>query len=487
MNTQQQALIAALFFGISSALSIMVASPLFASLDLDSQSYLNFAPSRTAIYPLFLSLFSGLSYQIEITLILQGALYSLSLGYLIYTLQMTMRSWFITILFGLGVAGNIYLQAFNSVILTESLTFTLMHLLIAFVLKASYQPEAQSYRTTIFIGVLGGLLAALKPAMITILPALTIVIVLIAYRHHQRMGRQLGICGLAFIAPLLVESAVYYQAHEARVSLLPVTLFGKAAILTTDPHFQIPSTLTGKEAAILQATDDLFAPYQSWLATETNPLVTSNITGNIEVFGQWETLPLLEDRNGLTRPSDDQLATIGQAVITNHKMSYIRLSLGYLGELWAVQSLAFSHKLFGSILPIFEDTPLNNALPTFTAKGGPLDPESGHFANWLSVIIFPAFALLGLASLIGGLVSILAILTGLNKSCKRPSADVVVLAALHLIGWSNLVFIALVNIPTPRYLMPHFAGFVLAALIGITLLMRVLKTHRSDKVQNSHT
>lgn len=484
MNTQQQALLVALFFGILGAFSIIAASPLFAPLDLDSHSYLNFAPSRTAIYPLFLSLFSGLSYQIEITLILQAALYSLSLGYLIYILHLTMRSWFITVLFGLGVAGNMYLQAFNSVILTESLTFTLMHILIAFVLKALYQPEAKPYRATIFIGVLGGLLAALKPAMITMLPALMIIIGLIAYQHRQRMGRQLGIYGLAFLAPLLVESMAYYQTHEARVSLLPVTLFGKAAILTTAPQFQIPSSLSVDEAAILHATDNLFDPYQSWLEKETNPLVRSNIRGNIEVFGQWETLPLVEEREGLPRPSDAMLAAIGRAVIVEHKMAYIRLSLGYLSELWAVQSLAFSHKIFGSILPIFEDAPLNNALPTFTAKGGPLDPESGHFANWLSMIVFPAFALLGLVSLIGGLVSVIVILAGGSRGSKRPPTDMVVLAALHLIGWSNLVFIALVNIPTPRYLMPHFAGFVLAALISVTLLMRVLKTHTDDKAQN---
>ena len=487
MNTQQQALLVALFFGILGALSIIAASPLFAPLDLDSHSYLNFAPSRTAIYPLFLSLFSGLSYQIEIILILQAALYSLSLGYLIYILHLTMRSWFITVLFGLGVAGNMYLQAFNSVILTESLTFTLMHILIAFVLKALYQPEAKPYRATIFIGVIGGLLAALKPAMITMLPALMIIIGLIAYQHRQRMGRHLGIYGLAFLAPLLGESMAYYQTHEARVSLLPVTLFGKAAILTTAPQFQIPSSLSVDEAAILHATDNLFDPYQSWLEKETNPMVRSNIRGNIEVFGQWETLPLVEEREGLPRPSDDMLAAIGRAVIVEHKMAYIRLSLSYLSELWAVQSLAFSHKIFGSILPIFEDAPLNNALPTFTAKGGPLDPESGHFANWLSVIIFPAFALLGLISLIGGLVSVIVILAGGSRGSggsKRPLTDMVMLAALHIIGWSNLIFIALVNIPTPRYLMPHFAGFVLAALIGVTLLMRVLKTHTDDKAQN---
>ena len=487
MNTQQRALLVALFFGILGALSIIAASPLFAPLDLDSHSYLNFAPSRTAIYPLFLSLFSGLSYQIEIILILQAALYSLSLGYLIYILHLTMRSWFITVLFGLGVAGNMYLQAFNSVILTESLTFTLMHILIAFVLKALYQPEAKPYRATIFIGVIGGLLAALKPAMITMLPALMIIIGLIAYQHRQRMGRHLGIYGLAFLAPLLGESMAYYQTHEARVSLLPVTLFGKAAILTTAPQFQIPSSLSVDEAAILHATDNLLDPYQSWLEKETNPLVRSNIRGNIEVFGQWETLPLVEEREGLPRPSDDMLAAIGRAVIVEHKMAYIRLSLSYLSELWAVQSLAFSHKIFGSILPIFEDAPLNNALPTFTAKGGPLDPESGHFANWLSVIIFPAFALLGLISLIGGLVSVSVILAGGSRGSggsKRPLTDMVMLAALHIIGWSNLIFIALVNIPTPRYLMPHFAGFVLAALIGVTLLMRVLKTHTDDKAQN---
>ena len=117
---------------------------------------------------------------------------------------------------------------------------------------------------------------------------------------------------------------------------------------------------------------------------------------------------------------------------------------------------------------------LNGVLPNHFYTGGPLDPESKHYVNTLSVFVYPAFILLGFISLFSAIFSWLLVVksifqkTELNKSIQ-------LLASLQFVGWTNLIFVAFVNIPTPRYLMPHFALFLIATSLFLLMLFRRYK------------
>ena len=78
----------------------------------------------------------------------------------ILTLHRTFASVFVTLLAGMAVALNIYLQTFHTTILTESLSFTLMNGLIILLLRLVFFKTASHTYHIILLGVMTGLLMA---------------------------------------------------------------------------------------------------------------------------------------------------------------------------------------------------------------------------------------------------------------------------------------------------------------------------------------
>ena len=92
-------------------------------VDFDSVGYLDFAPQRTSIYPAFLDMVSTLPNPISFSLFIQSAIYVVTTFVLLRCFLIHLKSVFMTTLVGFGLALNLYLQAFHTIILTESLCF----------------------------------------------------------------------------------------------------------------------------------------------------------------------------------------------------------------------------------------------------------------------------------------------------------------------------------------------------------------------------
>jgi len=470
-----------LLFAALTVVGIMLGSSLFGLLEPDSLSYLSFRPARTAFYPLFLN-FSGLfTDQIWVAICLQSSIYILSVFSLIWSIQHYFNSLIVTFLTGLGISANVYLQAFHTVILSESLTFSLMHFIIVCLISLIFGKRKKIERTTIFLGLLCGALFALKPAMITILPSLLIVIAVICWQKGISTIKKMALFIIAFVAMTTVEIGVYHLYHKERVSLYPLILRGKIAILTASPNFVFPNDLDINNKQILQAVDDLYEPYQRWSEDEHNIIVTSNLKANFEVYGQYQAFPLLVKRGVITKPSSEQMTEIGLMTIKANIGLYLLHSLGYLAELWSVGGLVFSNKILGAVMPVFQDASLNGALPTFASKNGPFDPQSDHFANQIGVISFPVFIIFGLVSFALALWSLKHVANRLINQVKLIDNFTFFIASLQIIGWSNLTLIAFVNIPTPRYLMPHFSGFALSSTLMLYLIICVIQKRNPGK------
>ena len=124
------------------AFSIYFAADIFEPLEFDSGEYLEFSPNRTAIFPLIIKFTTMLSGD-ELTVIyMQSFLYLCSFSYLLWTIQRSWGSKLTTVLLGLAIGLNIYLQAYHTVILTESLGFTFCNLLTALLITGMHRWNA---------------------------------------------------------------------------------------------------------------------------------------------------------------------------------------------------------------------------------------------------------------------------------------------------------------------------------------------------------
>ena len=321
--------------------TIYLSQSMLPTLEPDSAGYLQMDASRPVLYPLFLQIGAMLGDIISFTIILQTALYLISFYALILTLHRTFASVFVTLLAGMAVALNIYLQTFHTTILTESLSFTLMNGLIILLLRLVFFKTASRTYHIILLGVMTGLLMALKPALTSLLPAIVLIVAVFAYTQRQRFGRQTALILAVILGTLGADRLVYQSIHQERDSLSHYILFGKAAMLTTDPDFRIPQGLSSDETALLAKMQEQFAPYKKWLSSEKNRLVTSNIRANMEVYAQFQLYPYINKRKELTTEDKALMRRLGQVAITENPLAYVKLSLSYLAELWSVQALPF--------------------------------------------------------------------------------------------------------------------------------------------------
>ena len=116
-------------------------------VDFDSVGYLDFAPQRTSIYPTFLDMVSTLPNPISFSLFIQSAIYVVTTFVLLRCFLIHLKSVFMTTtLVGFGLALNLYLQAFHTIILTESLCFSLMNLLVALLVKVNFGKKTIEYQ-----------------------------------------------------------------------------------------------------------------------------------------------------------------------------------------------------------------------------------------------------------------------------------------------------------------------------------------------------
>lgn len=456
--------------------SIWASAPLLSTYDADSIGYLNFEPHRTSMYPLFLTAMSIFRDQITSVIVVQSSIYVISAYFLLWSLIRYLGSILICVSVGLGLTLNLYLQSFHTVILTESLTFSLMNILGGLLIALCCGSKARSLLPFLALGVAVGLLSTIRPALITLAPATLMFTALLCWDKKLSFRNRALLVTASIFSLMICDKVVRHIYHPEPASQVAEVMIGKASILTTLNDFQTPTRLSNNNQSLIKKIDTLFGPYDAWLNESPDILQASNLRANIEVYGQHHAIKALQKNDPtFTSPTRDEMITIGKETILANLAGYTKISIGYLLELWSVQSLAFSHKVFGNNLPNFENSELNQILPNVAFKGSALDPESRHPVNDLSLLVFPTFALLGLFSIFTAIVSWALVIFRALKALKHSSNELLLVASFQLFGWSNLVFVAFVNIPTPRYLMPHFAGFLISAAIVLFGILKLQK------------
>ena len=439
----------------------------------DSESYLEFSSNRTSLYPLFLDFLLMFTNSIYIVITVQTTIYLVTYFFLIKIIHDEFKSFLLTLLFGLSIGSNFYLQSFNSSIVSESLVFSVINLIIICLLKIINTARDNVLIKIVFIGVLTGILFGLKPSMITFIPSLFMIFLLFP------MTRKLSVSKLAiaFFSPviffIIVESTFHKFYHEERSSFLGKLMFGKALLIMTNNEAVFPHNLSKKDTDLLIKVKELVEPIKKLRAERDVGLEFRALMPRIEVFGQYRASPILENRFGLDKENPKQMMRIGTAVIWSNFFLYTKTSLSYFLTFWYVNEVTSPY--------IFKETKRSLFSGDFIKEIVP--KKKSTQINSLSSIAFFIFFIVGSLSLLFSLLSWFLISLAFVKGMKKNSHfHLVLVGSLFFLVQINVLFVAFINVPMARYLMPLFPLFILAILLFCNHFIETFKKYKAKVI-----
>lgn len=451
----------AIGWALAYAVATLLIPPYIPLIEPDSESYINFAPNRSALYPAFLYICKTLGLGlIEITW-LQIVIFSIALVYLLLVL---MRAGFPRVLLGLFVAvlaANVLFSSFHRSILTESIYFSIS--IVAVGLWIDY------FRTgrVLFLALAGlalGLMIGLRPAGIGLIPMQIFAAWL---RRPENVSKWILV--VLAIAPIAIgagsERLIYRLSHEGPAqSTAPLLLMGKAAMLIT-PEM----TFTGPHARALNSLGGhlfaLYGPVHKILADAPSIAVRAQLSAAYEGHAQDKGFLLsdLMEAASQEHTSVDKLRSeLGEQTILRNMSGYIRSTLLNEFGQWSVAAQHFPPT--AHLIAEYADT--NPAI----SFGGVLPDEFLHPKPSLyAMIVYPAFLFAGAITL--ALTFCFIIFLVRPALMAGPTGFYFGVATfLSAMCHAYTLFISLANVWTPRFLMAVFPQIEIIALCLVLVI-----------------
>ena len=435
----------------------------FPLLELDSRSYIEFATTRTAIYPSFVRALGWLGLGLQQITYVQLVLFVPALALLI----VSMLRWGVPrigiVAFIGGLIASFHFPSYHWTIMTESIFFTVIVIAAACCLD-----YLRTSRIIFLSGVCAcvGVLAAIRPAGLTLAP---IIIILLRLKWHRRdvstSAAVVAIVGSVLIGPV-TERLLFRTVHgDQRSSLLPVTMLGKAAMLVRQDM-----VFTGPHASSLnelrERLFETYGPVQTYLAHLPSLVAYPVETAAYEVLAQSDALTTeLEAIAAKTGVSADVLRTeLGRQAIRHNFSGFIRLSLTHYVGQWSMMALRFP--------------PTSRAINAYVASNPnvPFSDKIGDLylhppARPIAMLVYPSMLAIGGLTLILGLfTAIYMVRPALGET--GPLRDLLPAAVFATTVHSYAFAISLVNIATPRYLVAVYPLILLSGIFVILAAMR---------------
>lgn len=387
---------------------------------------------------------------------LQCVLFVASFALLLWVLHRHVLTFYMTALFGSLIALNIYLVQAQVTILTEALTLPLSNLLIIAIVLAARHPKSLS--PWLGIGFLCGLGMAIRPAFLALILGVVFALPLYLRTKHAAWLSTLSTLAFGFIAALILEYALYSSHHEERNSLLGLTLFGKAAIMTTDPHYN-DTFSSGPYNQLETAVKNAFYEAKMWREAEKNILRKVTRLAELEVHAQYQLVR--SDLKIAAKSMDISVSEVmqeyGKKVFLNNPGAYLRTSVSHYLDLWTTASQSAFDAL---------GMKTNVPIPSMLL---PAEPETDVIRppSLISIIVTPAFFIMGVVSFGLLLLSLLHLTKALTISSVKSETVHTKLMWITMtgIGQAHLFLIAFINVSTARYLLSSYPFLLLAIVI----------------------
>ena len=430
----------------------------------DSASYLNFYSTRTSLYPFFLEIVLDGSNFYNLLMLIQLVVFLITFYLLILAIKKAfVESTGLLHLFAITYSLNVYLHSYHSQILSESITFSVINILMLFFLMLT---EKKSWKPILGVGFSVGMLVGLKPAMVFLLPVTAILLPVIFFKKKRFFVNFLLIFLLGVSVPLVVEYKLYHVKYEQRNSVLHLTTFGKAAIISTHPDFVIPK-LPPKQNQWMLEIDQAMEPFQAWKETDPNIFVRGTVSSYLENMAQYQLSDYIISKKNLPKLSRDETLQLGLEVLRVNPGPFSKEIFTNFINMWGVGTIDFFAHHFAIKPPRLNSELLDANVPKIGKEG--LKYEL--FAK-TSLFTFPGFLILGLITSFAWIISTIQLVSNNGKFNSLEDEINFVFGSIVIAG---VLFVAIANIPTPRYLMPFFPMSLLMSMISIGKLMGCCK------------
>lgn len=434
------------------------------SIQPDSVSYLNFYSTRTSLYPFFLEIVLDGSNFYNFLGLIQLVVFLITFYLLILAIKKAfLKNRGLFHLFAITYSLNVYLHSFHSQILTESITFSVINILMLFFLMLT---DNKSWKPVLGIGFCVGMLVGLKPAMAFLLPVTPVLLFVIFFEKKQFFVNLLVIFLIGVSVPIVAEYKLYHLKYEQRNSVVHLTTFGKAAIISTHPDFVIPK-LSPEQNQWMLEIDQAMEPFQAWKETGPNIFVQGTVSSYMEVMAQYQLSGYIISNKNLPKLSREERLQMSLKVLRVNLGSFSEEIFTNFINMWGVGTLEFFAHNFAIDLPRFNAERLDAHVPKIGKEGA----KHKLFAK-ISLFTFPGFLILGLITLCAWIISVIQLVSNNGKFKSLENQINFVFGSIVITG---VTFVAITNIPMPRYLMPFFPMSLLISAFSISKLMGCLK------------
>ena len=238
-----------LLFTISVVAFELLQAPPAALMQVDSQSYLDFAAERTAAYPLFLRFVEYLPGGLRDLPPIQLGLYALATLFLCCEFRKLSESRFASGLLLILLLGNAQVTRLTFMIMTEALFLCCLMLLLALCCRLVRKPW---WQTLVMASFAVGLAALIRPAGYALIISLP-VIACWCWRDALPAWRAVLAAALPYLATLGLGMIAYHTEHGLwrTETFVGRTLLGKAAaIVDANPTENEPKIIRSIAAAV---------------------------------------------------------------------------------------------------------------------------------------------------------------------------------------------------------------------------------------------
>jgi len=243
-----------LYFGI-----LLFTPKIFTLIQPDSGGYIDFSNIRSSIYPSIIDIFQLFKISLNKLITFQIIVFLISLTSFIYQLLKFKVNKIIICLVYLSLFFNIYYNGFHFTILTESLSFSLILVLIGQLI--SFFHSKTKMNIIIIISIIT-LLFSIKPATAPIFVIVLITIIFTLW--SEKKIKKISFFKLIFL-PILIflslENFLFFNNHEEKKTVLERHFFGKAIMIKLF-HYQkdkfIDETPNKNTYDFIKKTDNYF-------------------------------------------------------------------------------------------------------------------------------------------------------------------------------------------------------------------------------------
>ena len=452
------------FFLLTIGFIIMLYSPVFFSkLEPDSNSYINYDPVRTTLYPIIIDLLEKNNEKNFHNLIFfQTVFLLISIIFLIFSLKtLNVNFFFLIIIFSL-IFFNFYYTSFAKVILTEAIFFGFLNFSFGLIFFKKYLFESKIL-CLLFGFFIGGVIAIKS---IGILIALLLFIVLVKKDFYKNKKCILFALIGATLLPL-TENIVYYSKYEDRKSVFNRSLIGKIFMISGKKGFD-SNIFNKKYQKFITIFSQESREVHLFLDKIENPFLIANLKADYETIGQYQFEAKINEFKSEYRLDDFDIFVekLSIEVIKNYPFEYFKMILWHYLGLWSPGS---KQLLLNDITST--SIPYEKMLETSSGEILEINKSLMILVNLFFFCLFLIFTIITFKSFYNFFFD------SINKNT--------IIDILILICQIYLLAISMTNIATPRYFMPIFPIVLISVLWHINVFFNLSLTKKNNNVEIS--